>query len=61
MWQGLFPFGDCKQMKTRLPLAELEVHVGPDSGDWAVMSTTVVGKVLYAVAHRRGGAVRRFR
>ena len=56
--QGLYPFGDCKQLTKRFPVKELEASCGLESGDWSVMSTTVVGKPMYAVAHRRGGAVR---
>ena len=40
-------------------MKELEALCGPESGDWAVMETTVLGgHKVYAIAHRRGGAVR---
>ena len=56
--QGLYPFGDLKQMSSRFPLKELELYCGPASGDWATMSTTLDdGSPAYAVAHRRGKAV----
>ena len=43
----------------RYPVAALEELCGPESGDWAVMETTVLGgHKVYAIAHRRGGAVR---
>ena len=48
-------------MKThtaRYPTAELMARVGPNSGDWAVMTTTVAGgHKIFAVGHRRGGTV----
>ena len=41
------------------PMKEMEALCGPESGDWAVMQTTVLGgHKVYAIAHRRGGAVR---
>ena len=45
-------------MTNRFALKELEAHCGTESGDWSVMSTAIAGgHKLYAVAHRRGGAV----
>ena len=56
---GIYPFGAVKTHTSRFPVKELEAACGPASGDWAVMETTVLGDhKLYAIAHRRGGAVR---
>ena len=55
----MYPFGAVKMHTTRYPKNEIEALCGPNSGDWAVMETTVLGgHSLYAIAHRRGGAVR---
>ena len=58
---GLYAFGDLKQMSARYPLKELELYCGPVSGDWATMTTRLLGEhKVFAVAHRRGQAVRIF-
>ena len=55
----IYGFGAVKTHTSRFPMKELEALCGPESGDWAVMETTVLGgHKVYAIAHRRGGAVR---
>ena len=55
---GLFPYGDVKTHTSRIPIKELIDAVGPNSGDWAVFTTTVAGDhKVYALGHRRGGTV----
>ena len=55
---GLYPYGDVKTHTSRYPAKELIELVGPNSGDWSVMTTTVAGgHKIYALAHRRGGTV----
>ena len=57
-WQGLYGFGDCKTITDRFPADELKAMVGPESGDWAVISSTMAnGKLIYGLGHRRGPAV----
>lgn len=60
--QGIYAFGDLKQMSARFPVAQLEQHCGLESGDWAVMSSRFGSNdwPVYGVAHRRGGAVHTF-
>lgn len=56
--QGLYPFGDVKQISSRIPKSDIESRVGPGSGDWAVMTTSSnQGKLIYLLGHRRGPAV----
>ena len=51
---GLFGYGDVKTHTSRYPAKEITELVGPNSGDWAVMTTTVAGDhKIYALAHRR--------
>ena len=55
---GLYAYGDVKTHTARYPTEEIMAFVGPNSGDWAVMTTKVAGDhKIYAIAHRRGGAV----
>ena len=55
---GLYGYGDVKTKTSRYPTKELQELVGPNAGDWAVMTTTVAGgKKIYAIGHRRGGTV----
>ena len=55
---GLYPYGDVKTHTSRTPVKELIEAVGPNSGDWAVFTTTVAGgHPVYAIGHRRGGTV----
>ena len=55
---GLYGYGDVKTQTTRYPTQELIDLVGPNSGDWAVMTTVVSGgHLIYAIGHRRGGTV----
>ena len=55
---GLYPYGDVKTHTSRYPSKELIDLVGPDSGNWAVMSTVVAGgHKIFAIGHRRGGTV----
>ena len=55
---GLFPYGDVKTHTSRIPIKELIEAVGPNSGDWAVMTTIVAGgHKVFALGHRRGGTV----
>ena len=55
---GLYFYGDVKTHTARYPTEELISRVGPNSGDWAVMTTTVAGgHNIFAVGHRRGGTV----
>lgn len=60
--QGIYGFGDLKQMHARFPVSQLEQHCGLESGDWAVMSTRFGSKdwPVFGVAHRRGGVVHTF-
>lgn len=44
-------------MTSRFPKVQLENHVGPESGDWAVMKTRVNDHLVYTVGHRRGGSI----
>ena len=55
--QGLYAFGDLKQMTSGFAKKELEANCGTESGDWCVMTTTLEnGKFCYGLAHRRGSA-----
>ena len=55
---SLFGYGDVKTHTSRYPAKEITELVGPNSGDWAVMTTTVAGDhKIYALAHRCRGAV----
>ena len=55
---GLYGYGDVKTLTSRYPTKELIDLVGPNSGDWGVMTTKVTGgHVVYALGHRRGGTV----
>ena len=55
---GLYFYGDMKTNTVRYPTTELINRVGPSSGDWEVMTSTVAGgHKIYAIGHRRGGTV----
>ena len=55
---GMWGYGDVKTHTSRVPIKELIEAVGPNSGDWAVFTTTVAGgHTVYAIGHRRGGTV----
>ena len=61
----IFPFGDVKTNTSRFPKTELAEHCGPDSGDWAVMTTNIKlpdSTMLPAMglAHKRGPEVHTF-
>jgi hypothetical protein len=51
-----------KQITSRFPLKELEAYCGIESGDWAVMTSNIGSGnwPVFAVAHRRGGAIHTF-
>ena len=56
--KGLYGYGDVKTKTARYPTKELTELVGPNPGDWAVMTTKVAGgHKVYAIGHRRGGSV----
>eukprot|EP00966_Prymnesium_polylepis_P157993 3651839-Prymnesium_polylepis.1 len=50
---GLYFYGDVKTHTARFPTQALMNHVGPNSGEWAVMTTTVAGgHKIFAIGHR---------
>jgi hypothetical protein len=58
----IYPFGDVKTNTSRFPTVELRAQCGPESGDWATMTSSVhLADDTYlnvmAVAHRRGPEV----
>ena len=55
--KGMWPYGDLKTHTSGVPVKELIEAVGPNSGDWAVFTTILAGKLVYAIGHRRGGTV----
>lgn len=61
----IWPFGDVKTNTARFPKDELAAMTGPNSGDWAVITTEVVlddGSImkLMGIGHRRGPEVHTF-
>ena len=57
--------GDVKTNTARFPKEELAQLVGPESGDWGVMTTEITLEdsttlSAYGIGHRRGGAVHTF-
>jgi hypothetical protein len=66
--QGVYAGGDVKTNSDRYPKKEIGAELGSEPGDWATMTSTMAdfranarpdGTVpIFALAHRRGGAVR---
>lgn len=63
--KAIYALGDVKTNTSRFPKDELEALCGPDSGDWATITTRVhladdAWMDLMGVAHRRGPEVHTF-
>mmetsp|Transcript_49491 Transcript_49491/g.123045 ORF Transcript_49491/g.123045 Transcript_49491/m.123045 type:complete len:729 (+) Transcript_49491:264-2450(+) len=61
----IFPFGDVKTNTSRFPKDDLAALCGPDSGDWATITTRLhladdTYLDMMGVAHRRGPEVHTF-